>query len=881
MKSVQAVDEIVKKYSCADVSKIKSEMNIPESGLSDNQLAQNRDIYGANTLINKKNNSFLHCLRRAFISPFVIILFIIAIISLLTNLFSDGSYAGSQYTTIIICVMLLLSGIVRLFQELHSKKITDSLTSITSSKVNVYRGGDWIECDSEDIVAGDIISLKTGSRVPADIRITDATNFAVSQSALTGESVILEKNAQTLEKLPDDINGFTNIVFSGSVVTEGYAQGIVLAVGKRTLYGSISPAATRRKQSFDKGSNSIAAVLLKFMAILVPVVFLACGITKGNWFEAIIFALSVAVGLTPELLPMVVNACLIRGSARMRKNKTIVKNINAMQGFGSMNILCVDKTGTLTEDTVILEYYMDILGNESRDTLDYAYLNSYFCTSTQNHLDRAIKKCLDMPGGKEYYTQLTRTYKPINEIPFDYSRKYSGVVLDGKEGKLLVIKGDVDSIISRCNSALYKGKKIDIDENTYSDVHSVVDEMAEDGMKVLAVAIKHLDDNADVDIENGVTLVGYLAFFDAPKESACAAVKKLHDLHIRVKVLTGDEKHAAVSVCKRLEISTEHVLTGGDLQEMSPDYLPAAVEYADVFAELTPKQKAEVIKILQENGHSVGYLGDGMNDLAAELQADVSISVDTAVDAVRESADVILLEKDLNVLENSVIEGRKAFSNMTKYCKITSSSNFGNILAIVIASILLPFLPMAALQLLFLNLLYDTLCLVLPWDNVDSEMLARPYEWSGKNLKRFMLCFGPISTLFDIITFAFLYFVLCPDVCGGSYAALNDMQRLTFISLFHTGWFLESMWTQVAILHLLRTKKIPFAQSRPATGVTVITICGIILFTVLAITPVGELLGFTALPVYYFGFLAAVVVSYLLIMSAAKKLYIKRFGELL
>ena len=825
----------------------------------------------------------LYRLRRAFVTPFSMILLVLAAISFVTDVLLASNFSRNLTTVFIVLGMLLISGAVRFVQELRTKRVADHLTGMIATRVRVLRAGRWTELCSTELVVGDRVRLAAGDRVPADIRLTEAKDLFVSQSVITGESGVLEKRAVTLRPgTAKTAADYENVAFLGSTVMGGFGEGIVLAVGADTVYGGFSAAGAERKNGFDRGANSIAWVLIRFMAVLVPVVFAACGLTKGNWLSAFLFALSVAVGLTPELLPMVVNACLAKGCAAMGKKQTVVKTINAMQGFGSMDLLCVDKTGTLTGDVVALEYYMDVLGNESGRVLELAYLNSLYHTGVQNHLDDAILRCREMPGQRERFESLARRCPKLDELPFDYERRLAGVLVGGKEN-LLIVKGSLDELCSRCSHVEYKGQRLPMGPDAAASVHAVADEMLEDGMKVLAVACKPMEGRTarPEDVQN-LTLLGYLAFFDAPKKTAAAAVARLRELHVGVRVLTGDQKSVAVSICRRLGIDAEQVLTGPELESLNENDATMRIERTAVFAELSPKQKARVVAVLRANGHTVGFLGDGMNDLPAILESDVGISVDTAAQAVKEGADVILLKKDLNVLGEGILEGRRAFCNLSKYIRITASSNFGNIVSIVIASVLLPFFPMTAVQLLLLNLLYDLLCLALPWDQVDPEACARPLEWSGRTLGRFMRFFGPLSSIFDLLTFAWLFFVLCPAVCGGGFFQLaQEAQRLRFIALFQTGWFLESMWTQVLILHLLRTAKAPFLQSRPSRPVMLVTGLGIVLFTGLTFTPLGRLIGLTALPPVYFAFLAVMVALYLLLVSLAKGLYRKKYRELI
>lgn len=884
MSNHHTIHRRVSEYACKSAGALYRDFHITEQGYRDEQVEESRVRYGRNILSGRAADTVLFRLRRAFINPFAIILLVLASISFVTDVLLASNFSRNMTTVIIILCMLLVSGVVRFIQEMRAKRVADHLTRMIASYVLVRRNGEWIQISSTELVVGDSVRLLAGDRVPADLRLTAANDLFVSQSVLTGESGILEKDAGTLPPGKARSYGeYSNIAFMGSSVMGGTGEGVVLAVGQDTVYGGFSGTEAGRKNGFDQGANSIAWVLIRFMAILIPIVFVACGLTKGNWISAFLFALSVAVGLTPEMLPMVINACLAKGSAAMGKKQTVVKNINAMQGFGSMDILCVDKTGTLTGDELLLEYYLDILGNESGKVLDFAYLNSLYHTGVRNHLDTAILACQEMPGHGAHFQRLVVQYPKLDEQPFDYERKFASVLVKGEKENLLIIKGSLNEVCRRCSYFEYKGKRSAMGADGLASVHAIVDEMLEDGMKVLAVAYKPLEqERLGAEEERDFILLGYLVFFDAPKRTAADAIRKLQNLHVGVRVLTGDQKSVAVSICRRLGIATSEVLTGEELAQLSDDEVQIRIERATVFAELSPKQKVQILQTLQGNGHTVGFLGDGMNDLPAIVESDVGISVDTAADAVKEGADVILLKKDLNVLEEGIKEGRNAFANVSKYIKITASSNFGNILSIVVASVFLPFFPMASVQLLLLNLLYDMLCLVLPWDQVDQEICSRPLEWSGRTLGRFMRFFGPISSVFDILTFSYLFFVLCPSVCGGSFASLAaGGEQLRFVALFQTGWFLESMWTQVLILHLLRTQKVPLLQSKPSGPVMLVTMLGILFFTVLTFTPVGELIGLTALPLTYFGFLVVIVLLYLLLVTLAKSWYMKKYHKLL
>lgn len=657
--------ERLKKYALEDISSVYEVFHLSQDGLNEAQIFQMRNKYGSNQIGYAVKNSFLHHLKRAFINPFSIILFVLAAVSFITDVCLQSNYGRNGTTVIIILSMLLLSGTVRLLQELKAGHAAELLTEKIQTTVTVRREGHIMEVPSEELVVGDIVRLSAGDRVPADIRLSRTNDLFVSQSLLTGESTILEKNAERLNPMTHtSLNSFSNLAFMGTIVISGSGEGIVLAAGINTVYGSYLYELQQTKRGFEQGVNSIAWVLIRFMAALIPFVFVISGITKGDWLTSFLFSLSVAVGLTPELLPMVVNACLAKGSTAMGKKQTIVKNINAMQSFGSMDILCVDKTGTLTGDEVLLEYYLDILGDERQDVLDCAYLNSFYHTGVTNHLDRAVLKYSSMPGKEEYFRSLPEKAEKLDELPFDYDRKCVSILLSVQDkGNYIITKGDVDSVYSRCRYVCHHDQVIEVDPSDSGGVHAVVDEMLEDGMKVLAVACKPAPGQSLLypEDERDLILLGYVVFFDAPKSSAASALDKLRQLHVHVKVLTGDQKSVAVSICRRLGIPTDLSLTGEEIESLTEDELITSVEQASIFAELTPSQKSQIIQVLRENGHSVGFLGDGMNDLSAMTAADVGISVDTAAEAAKESADVILLKKDLNVLEQGIMEGRKAF----------------------------------------------------------------------------------------------------------------------------------------------------------------------------------------------------------------------------
>ena len=887
MSKATLMDCCIKKYAYKEISQIYRELGASPDGLSQTQIESMREMYGVNSFSGRKDDTMLPRLRRAFINPFNIILLVLGMISLATDVVLASDFARNATTAVIIFSMILISGTIRLIQEIRAKNASKQLNRLIHESITVRREGELREIPAEELVVGDIVLLSAGDRVPADIRLTKVSDLFISQAAITGESAILEKNAQVSSySNPESLPQLENLAFMATTVISGKGEGIVLAVGKDTLYGSFAKEDPDEKQSFQKGANSIAWVMLRFITVLIPVVFILLKITGGKWLESFAFALSVAVGLMPEMLPMVITACLARGSLSMSRKQTIIKDINAMQGFGSMDVLCMDKTGTLTNESILLEYYMDVLGNESDQVLDFAFLNSSYHSGVCNPIDNAILACQTMPGHEQHFADLLIQYQKEDEIPFDYSRKFVSTLVTDKNGDCqLIMKGNISQIVAKCSHVEFRGEILPMEKNGMESVASVVDEMLQDGMKVIAVARKKIEKQSQIipADEKDLILMGYLAFFDAPKKTAKTSVEALKRLKVTPKILTGDQAYVAASICKRVGIPSEIILTGAELDQMTDTELNEAVEKIHVFAELTPGQKVRLVSALRQNGHTVGFLGDGINDIPALCESNVGISVDTAVDAAKDAADVVLLQKDLGVLEQGILEGRKTFTNMLKYIKITASSNFGNIFSIVCASAFLPFLPMTSLQILLLNLLYDVLCIILPWDNVDEEDTLSPRDWSGKTLGQFMLFFGPISSLFDVVTFLFLYYILCPMLCGGAtYLNIADpVIQSQYVALFQTGWFLESMWTQVLILHFLRTRKIPFVQSSPSVPVICTTFAGIIVFTGISFTRSAAVFGLTRLPIRYFGFLFAVALLYMLLTTVVKTLYQKKYHELI
>lgn len=668
----------------------------------------------------------------------------------------------------------------------------------------------------------------------------------------------------------------------GSNVISGSAICIVISTGDYTYFGSMANTITDDKvvTSFEKGVNSVSWLLIKFMMCMVPVVFFANGLTKGDWGESFLFVLSVAVGLTPEMLPMIVTTNLAKGAVKMAKKKTVVKSLNSMQNFGAMDVLCTDKTGTLTEDKIVLQYHLDVQGNENERVLRHAFLNSFFQTGLKNLMDLAI---ID-EANKLNLSYLKEKYTKVDEIPFDFNRRRMSVVIKDKKGKTqLITKGAVEEILKISSKVEYRGKVESLTEEIKKEILEIVERLNSQGMRVIAVSQKtnpSVEGVFSVADESNMVLMGYLAFLDPPKESILYAIKALNENGVSVKVLTGDNDGVTKCICKQVGIEVENILLGSQISEMDDEELKKKVEKINVFAKLSPSQKARIVRILRENGHTVGFMGDGINDAAAMCEADVGISVDTAVDIAKESADIILLQKDLMVLEQGVIEGRRTFGNIIKYIKMTASSNFGNMLSVVIASVFLPFLPMLPIQILALNLIYDISCISIPWDNMDEDYLRKPRKWDASSIGKFMIWIGPTSSVFDIVTYIIMFFIICPSVAGGHYGA-PGVDNLLFISVFNTGWFVESLWSQTLVIHMIRTPKLPFIESIASLPVLAITTLSIIIGTIIPYTFLGNSLGMSRLPYTYFPWLLGIVVCYMVLATIMKSVFRKHYGELL
>lgn len=852
------------------------------TGLTPEQVERSREEHGSNVLTYGKRESVAKRLFSAFINPFTVILLALAAISAVTDIALASPGEKNYATVLIIATMVLLSGGLRFAQETRSGNVADKLLGMLHTTACVERAGQKVEIRLEEIVAGDLVYLSAGDMIPADLRILCAKDLFLSQSALTGESEAVEKLGTAVSQKAA-LTDTANLAFLGSNVVSGSAKALVLAVGNDTMLGRMAKELNTKppKTTFEKGVNSVSWVLIRFMLLMVPVVLFVNGFTKGDWMQASLFAISIAVGLTPEMLPMIVTASLAKGALAMSKQKVIIKNLNSIQNLGSMDILCTDKTGTLTQDKVVLEYHLNVDGKEDDRVLRHAFLNSYFQTGLKNLIDLAVIQRQEELGAHD----LVEKYTKVDEIPFDFQRRRMSVVVQDREGKTqLVTKGAVEEMLQCCAWAECGGRVLPLEEGVRQRVLAKAGELNGQGMRVIAVAQKTNPSPAgqfSVEDERGMVLLGFLALLDPPKATAQAAIQALQEYGVSVKILTGDNEKVTQAICRQVGLPVERILLGTDLESLDDQTLGRLAEDITVFAKLSPEQKARVVRILREKGHTVGYMGDGINDAAAMKAADVGVSVDTAVDIAKETASVVLLEKDLMVLEQGVLEGRKTYANMMKYIKMTASSNFGNMFSVLAASAFLPFLPMASLHLILLNLIYDVCCTALSWDNVDPAYLKVPRRWEAKGIGRFMLWIGPISSLFDIATYLLLYFVLCPLATGGQlYTQLADpAAQALYVALFQTGWFVESMWTQTLVIHMLRTEKLPFAQSRASVPVALLSLAGIALVTAIPFTPLAAPLEMAALPPVYFLLLGMVVLGYMALVTVVKKRYIRRYGQ--
>ena len=850
-------------------------------GLSEAEVEVQREQYGLNEVEHEQPLSRWVHLWHCYKNPFNLLLTLLAAVSLATD---------DIQAAVVIGTMVVLSTLLRFWQEAKSNKAADALKEMVSNTATVMRrdfsadaspmfgkfygaaqkirGAQRIELAIKQLVPGDLIVLSAGDMIPADCRVLSAKDLFVSQAAMTGESMPVEKFARQFDSQTSNPLELDNILFMGTNVVSGAATAVVLTTGNNTYFGALAQrvgATDRGPTSFQTGVNKVSWLLIRFMFVMAPLVLFINGFTKGDWTEALLFALSVAVGLTPEMLPMIVTSTLAKGAVFLSRKKVIVKRLDAIQNFGAMDVLCTDKTGTLTQDKIFLARHVDVWGQESDDVLEMAYLNSYYQTGLKNLLDVAVLEHVEVHRELNVGT----AFNKVDEIPFDFTRRrMSVVVAEQDQPHLLICKGAVEEVLSVCKTVRHGEREEALSDELLARIRQVTAAFNEEGLRVVAVAARPMTEGREtysLSDEQELTLIGYVAFLDPPKESTAPALKALAEHGVAVKVLTGDNELVTAKICREVGLEQQGLLMGNDIERMSDAELAVAVETTNVFARLTPTHKERIVRLLKANGHVVGFMGDGINDAPALRTADIGISVDSAVDIAKEAADIILLEKSLMVLEEGVLEGRRTFANMLKYIKMTASSNFGNVFSVLVASAFIPFLPMLPMHLLVQNLLYDVSQIAIPFDNVDEEMLKKPQRWQPADVGRFMLFFGPISSIFDILTFGLMWYVF----------KANTPEHQT---LFQSGWFVVGLLTQTLIVHMIRTPKIPFLQSRAAMPLMVMT--GVIM-AVGIFLPMGPLAAYfklQALPPLYFVFLPMILLAYMVLTQAVKGFYIRKFG---
>lgn len=880
---------IIETESKNSLERTLSNMMTDRQGLDEATVAERQEFYGKNQVVHEKAPPALYQLLQAFNNPFIFILLVLAAISTYTDYWMPLKQGEETDLTgvIIIVVMVLLSAFLRFWQEFRTNKASESLKSMVRTTATVLRRRqntslpEKDEIDIQQLVPGDIIYLSAGDMVPADIRLIESRDLFISQAVLTGESLPIEKydvlsavasksDSDTMAQGESNLLALPNICLMGTNVTSGTASAVVVATGDKTYFGSLAKSivGTRSQTSFDRGVNSVSWLLIRFMLIMVPIVLLINGFTKGDWGEASLFALAVAVGLTPEMLPMIVSANLAKGAIAMSRQKVVVKRLNAIQNFGAMDILCTDKTGTLTQDRIILEQHLDVNGHVDEQVLHLAWLNSFHQDGMKNLMDRAIVHFGEQAPGID----TLRHYTKIDEVPFDFiRRRLSIVVQDQAQNQLLICKGAVEEMISVCSQIEEHGHIQPLSEVRRNELLALANDYNQQGFRVLALGVRELTEQEcqtpfSARDEHDLILRGFLTFLDPPKESAEKAIAALRENGVEVKVLTGDNPIITAKICRDVGLEPGTPLLGADIDKLTDKELAIEAEQRTIFAKLSPLQKSRILRMLQANGHTVGFLGDGINDAPALRDADVGISVDTGTDIAKESSDIILLEKNLMVLEEGVIKGRETFGNIIKYLSMTASSNFGNVFSVLVASAFIPFLPMLAIHLLLQNLMYDISQLSLPWDKMDKEFLRKPRKWDAKNIGRFMLWVGPTSSIFDITTFALMWFVF----------SANTVEQQ---SLFQSGWFIEGLLSQTLVVHMLRTQKIPFIQSRAALPVMLMTGLVMAIGIYIPFSPLGHIVGLEPLPWSYFPWLAGTLLCYCIVAQMMKRFYIRRFGQ--
>lgn len=842
--------------------------NSSPNGLTKEQVDKNISTYGKNDTRDDKNEPVIIQFFKSFLNAFVFVLVIIGIITYLTSIAFVPKSQQSWSQIYIIVVLILVSGIITFTQEFRSEKAAESLRKLIKSACFVKRDNkNFSKIDTKDLAVGDIVKLQTGDIIPADLKILECKDFFVSQSTLTGEAEPIEKHILNHSN-SSEIGEYTNICLLGTNVVSGTATAIVIGTGENTYFGAMQDSLqeTDPETNFDKSVKKVSKMLLKFMAIMVPLVLVIDWYQTKSFTSSLMFAASLAVGLTPEMLPTIVSENLAKGAVRMAKKKTVVKKIGSIQNFGSLEILCTDKTGTLTEDHIKVEECMDISGNHSDRVLKYAYINSVSQNGLQNVIDFAI---IEAANERNFDNTVKNKINKLDELAFDFNRRRMSVLINENDNNTLITKGAFEEMLQACKYVEINGEILEIDNKVIRNLKERVDYLNSEGMRVIGVAKRTLDKTSlTLKDESEMTLIGFIGFLDPPKESTKEALEALKNYGVDVKILTGDNEVVTQKVCNQVGFEITGILLGNDIKNMTDNELRNAALKTNVFAKLNPIQKARIVRVLKNADKVVAFMGDGINDSIALKESDIGISVDTAVDIAKESADIILLEKDLMVLKEGIIEGRKVFANTTKYLKLTASSNYGNSLSVLMASIFLPFVPMLPIELLVQNLIYDITQIFIPWDNVDEELIAKPRKWDSKEIGKMMIVFGPTNSLFDLITFLTMWFIFG---CTTNATA----------PLFQTGWFIEGISNSVFVLYALRTEKVPFFQSNPSWIFNLSIIVTVIFGWALPYLPIGRAMGMVYITPWYLVYIFVLMIIFCMLCQFTKKIYMKRFNRLL
>jgi Mg2+-importing ATPase len=853
------VSEKLISASEGDMNEVLQHLDTTIFGLDDEQVEARQEEYGFNDVAREKRQSMAGRMLTIIKNPLILLLAVLALVSFFIN---------DVPAALIIAVLLGISILLQFFQEMNADRAAEKLKAMVTTTATVLRNNEKREIPLRELVPGDVVLLSAGDMIPADVRLISAKDLFVNRAEMTGESMPVEKCAVPAENAPADFLDLPNVCFLGSNVESGTAMAIVVTTGNETYFGSLAGRIVghRESTSFDKGVNSFTWLMISFMAVMVPLVFLINWLSKGNWVDALLFALAVAVGLTPAMLPMIITVNLSRGAISMSRKKVIVKRLDSIQNFGTMDILCTDKTGTITEGRIVLERYLDIYGKETDKVLEYAYVNSYYQTGLKNLTDAAVLSHVGLESQLIWREQ----FRKLDEVPFDFvRRRMSVIVRDLHERHILICKGATEGLLTLCDFVDINEQTVPIKQEQLNQIMELEHDLSDDGFRVIALAYRIIpDEERDIvystNDETEMVFLGLLAFLDPPRQTAAETLEKLNQHQVSVKILTGDGEIITESICRKVGLSVKNILSGTSIEKMSDAKLVEAVDETMVFARLSPAHKERIVRALRSKGHVVGFMGDGINDTPALRAADVGISVNSAVDIAKESSDIILLETSLLVLEEGVLEGRRVFGNIIKYIRMAASSNFGNMFSIVGASIFLPFLPMLPVQVLINNMLYDFSQTTIPTDTVDQEWLEKPRKWSMGNIRQFILLIGPISSIFDYIIFFILLYVF---------------SAWTKPELFHTGWFVESLFTQTLIIHVIRTRRIPFIQSRASWPLLVTTLVVAAIGAYLPFSPLAGLLGFVPLPPIYWAFLFGILICYIFLTQKVKSWFFRRFAD--